>query len=102
MACCHFHSGGCFNACHGASTVCSRPLLFPADRFFSGTDVRHLFWLPVLSAGLSLLGMWIALDMGNPQFLVYAAFYLALGLAAMGARAMYRRRMQNPENLSQS
>lgn len=79
-------------------------LLFGADPFFSlligffsGSDVRRLFWLPVLSAGLSLAGMWTALDMGNLQFLFYAAVYLVLGLAAMGARAMYHRNRLKPD-----
>lgn len=79
-------------------------LLFAADPFFSlligffsGSDARHLFWLPILSAALAFLGMQLALGIGTAEFLLYAAVYLALGLAAMGARALYRRRIQKQE-----
>lgn len=59
---------------------------------FSGTDVRRLGGLPVCSAALFLLGVWIFFDIGEPAFLLYAAAYLALGLAAMLICLLIRRK----------
>ncbi len=50
---------------------------------YAGKDIRHLWNLPVISAALFLTGTWIFFDMGDTAFILYAAVYLALGIAAM-------------------
>ncbi len=50
---------------------------------YAGKDIRHLWSLPVISAALFLTGTWIFFDMGETAFILYAAVYLALGIAAM-------------------
>lgn len=50
---------------------------------FAGRDVRNLWSLPVISAVLFLIGTWFFFDMGETAFILYAAAYLALGIAAM-------------------
>ena len=50
---------------------------------YAGKDIRHLWNLPVISAALFLTGTWIFFDMGETAFILYAAVYLALGIAAM-------------------
>ena len=49
----------------------------------AGKDFRRLWSLPVISSALFLIGTWIFFDMGETAFILYAAVYLALGIAAM-------------------
>ena len=57
---------------------------------FAGKDIRHLWSLPVISAVLFLIGTWIFFDMGESAFILYAAVYLVLGIAAM----LIKKKMQ--------
>ena len=57
---------------------------------FSGKDIRHLWSLPVISSALFLIGTWIFFDMGESAFILYAAVYLVLGIAAM----LIKKKMQ--------
>lgn len=50
---------------------------------FAGKKPGELWSLPVISAGLFLLGTWIFFDMGETAFVLYAAVYLVVGLIAM-------------------
>lgn len=50
---------------------------------FAGKDMKHLWSLPVIPAALFLFGTWIFFDMGETAFILYAAVYLVLGIAAM-------------------
>ena len=59
---------------------------------FSGKDIRRLWSLPVISAALFLIGTWIFFDMGETAFILYAAVYLALGIAAMLIKKKMRDR----------
>ena len=52
---------------------------------------RQWFW-PVATAGLFLLGAWLAFSPGEGAFLLYAGVYLALGAAAMLIAALLRKR----------
>ncbi len=58
----------------------------------AGRNWKRLWFLPVLSALLFLVGTWIFLDMGEPAFLLYAAVYLILGGAAMAVSGFLRAR----------
>ncbi len=57
----------------------------------AGNEPARLWSLPVLSAALFLAGTWLVFTMGEPAFLLYAAVYLILGLAAMAVSAAVRR-----------
>ena len=57
---------------------------------FAGKDLWHLWSLPVISAALFLIGTWMFFDMGETAFILYAAVYLALGIAAM----LIKKKMQ--------
>ena len=57
---------------------------------FAGKDIRRLWSLPVISSALFLIGTWIFFDMGESAFILYAAVYLVLGIAAM----LIKKKMQ--------
>ena len=57
----------------------------------AGRDGKALWSLPLLSAALFLAGAWMFFDRGEPAFLLYAAIYLALGLAAMAVSALVKK-----------
>lgn len=59
------------------------PLYSVINGAFAGKDIRCLWSLPAVSAVLFLIGTWIFFDMGETAFILYAAAYLALGIAAM-------------------
>ncbi len=61
---------------------------------FAGKDIRHLWSLPAISAVLFLIGTWIFFDMGETAFILYAAVYLALGIAAMLISMLIRKKTQ--------
>ncbi len=60
----------------------------------AGKDMGHLWSLPILSAVLFLAGAWVFFDMGETAFLLYAAAYLVLGMAAMLLSAFFRKKAQ--------
>ena len=73
-----------------AGMMVSFLLFFLIDPFFficlgvaAGRNIQRLWSLPVISAGIFLLGAWAFFEMGEPDFLLYAGSYLVLGLAAM-------------------
>ena len=59
----------------------------------AGKNIRHLWSLPVISAAMSLIGAWIFFEMGEMAFILYAAVYLALGIAAMLISMFVRKKM---------
>ncbi len=59
---------------------------------FAGMDIKTMWCLPILSAVFFLAGTWIFFDPGETAFLLYAAIYLALGLAAMPVTALIRKK----------
>ena len=61
---------------------------------FAGKNIRHLWSFPVVSAALFLIGTWIFFDMGETAFILYAAVYLALGIAAMLISTLFKKKMQ--------
>ena len=61
---------------------------------FVGKDIRRLWSLPVISAALFLIGTWVFFDMGETAFILYAAVYLALGIAAMLISMLIRKKTQ--------
>lgn len=76
-------------------------LFFAVDPLYSviigasaGKDVRRLWSLPVIPPVLFLAGTWIFFHMGEPAFIMYAAVYLALGMAAMLISLLVRKKVQ--------
>lgn len=61
---------------------------------FAGKDVKHLWSFPIVSAVLFLIGTWIFFDMGETAFILYAAVYLVLGIAAMLISMFIRKKTQ--------
>ena len=57
---------------------------------FAGKDIRRLWSLPVISSALFLIGTWIFFDMEELAFILYAAVYLVLRIAAM----LIKKKMQ--------
>ena len=49
----------------------------------AGKEIRNLWSIPIISAGLFLAGTWIFFDLGETAFILYAAVYLVLGMAGM-------------------
>ena len=74
---------------------CVNPLFSAAEGFFAGRDVRKRWPLILIAPALFVAGAWLLLDMGNPDFLLYAAAYLVIGVCAMllrtGIRCLLRR-----------
>ncbi len=54
---------------------------------FSGRTAKRLWFQPIVTSLLFLVGSWLLFDPGETAFLLYAALYLLLGLAAMGITA---------------
>ena len=59
---------------------------------FAGKKPGELWSLPVISAGLFLLGTWMFFDMGESAFILYAVVYLVLGFVAMLVAAIMNKR----------
>lgn len=57
-----------------------------------GKNVRQMWSLPLLSAAMFLLGVWLFFDITEIWFIVYAASYLALSWIAMFISGYIRRR----------
>jgi len=51
--------------------------------YYAGKQIRCLWWLPMLDAGLFLAGTWLLLEMGETAFLTYTGIYFTLGMGAM-------------------
>ena len=68
------------------------PLFSLACGVFAGKNIKQFWMLPLLTAGLFLLGVWIFFEMGEPAFLLYSGCYLVMGLAAMLISAFLQKR----------
>lgn len=79
----------CFLLFYAINPICS-----VAVGAVAGKDVKHLWSLPVISAALFLCGTWIFFGMGETAFILYAAVYLVLGVAAMLISMFVRKKAQ--------
>ena len=79
------------------------PLYSIMTGVFAGKKLRELWSLPVISAGLFLLGTWMFFDMGETAFVLYAAVYLVLGLVAMLVSVIVnmRNRVAKPKDMQE-
>ena len=62
----------------------------------SASDVRRMWSLPLVSAGIGLLGCWTGFDWGNLDFVMFAFVYTAIGAGTMGLTLLLRRRRRQP------
>ena len=68
----------CFVLFFGVNSLCS---LYVG--IYSGLDIRHRWYFPVLNAAAFLLGVWTVFDWGNPDFYGFAVAYLVISLITM-------------------
>ena len=68
------------------------PLFSAVCGAFAGRNISRSWLLPVVVAGLFVAGVWIFLDMGELDFLIYGAGYLLIGSVAMLISALIKRR----------
>lgn len=68
------------------------PIYMIGTGIFAGQDIKGLWYLPVVSSVLFLLGVWIFFDMGETAFIIYAVSYLVLGILSMAASGIIRKR----------
>lgn len=61
---------------------------------FAGSNLKAAWFQPLLASALFLAGVWLVFDMGEPDFLLYAVVYLAIGSAAMALRYFIHRKKQ--------
>ena len=62
---------------------CVDPLCAVFTGMTAGKHLRNLWWIPAVNAAAFLAGTWICFDPGETAFLLYAAVYFVLGIAAM-------------------
>lgn len=68
------------------------PLFSAVCGGFAGRNIRQLWALPVITAGLFLAGTWIFFELAEPAFFLYGGCYLVIGSLAMLLSALLRRR----------
>lgn len=59
------------------------PVFFIAEGIASGKSIKRRWFMPLLSAVIYLLSMWIVFDMGETAFALYSGIYLAIGVIVM-------------------
>lgn len=70
------------------------PLYAAVCGAFAGKNIKQLWVLPMITAGLFLAGAWLFFDMGETAFLLYCGCYLVIGIAAMLISALVNKRKQ--------
>ena len=65
---------------------------------YSGMDLKHRWYLPLINAALFQLGAWTVFDWGNPDFYGYVIAYLAVGLVSMLATVIVVRNVRKELN----
>ena len=68
------------------------PLYAAVCGAFAGRNIRQLWALPIITAGLFLAGVWLFFEMGEPAFLLYCGCYLMIGIIAMLISALVNKR----------
>ena len=70
------------------------PLFSMVSGVFAGKDIKRLWPLPIITAGLFLMGTWLFFEMGETAFLLYCGCYLMIGIVAMLISAFVNKRKQ--------
>ena len=59
------------------------PVFSAIGGYSAGKNIRQLWWIPLMISEFFLVGAWGFFAMGELMFVVYAVFYLLIGLIAM-------------------
>ena len=59
------------------------PIFFVAQGIASGKEIKKHWFIPLVSALIYLISMWLVFDMGETAFILYSGIYLAIGVAVM-------------------
>ena len=59
------------------------PLFSAISGACAGKNIQKLWALPIMTAGMFLVGAWMIFDMGETAFLLYGGCYLLIGVIAM-------------------
>ena len=70
------------------------PLYSAVCGAFAGKNIKQLWGLPILTAGLFLAGAWLFFEMGETAFLLYCGCYLVIGIVAMMISVFVNKRKQ--------
>lgn len=68
------------------------PVFFVLAGGMAGSNPKKYFTLILAAAGLFVLGAWIAFEMFQPDFLIYAAAYLIIGFVSLWVSWLISRR----------
>lgn len=66
-----------------------------AAGYYAGKQIRRLWWVPAVTAGLYLMGAWLFFEMGDPAFWTYTGIYFAVGMEAMLVSRLITSRREN-------
>ena len=61
---------------------------------YAGKNIKQLWSLPIIVAGLFLAGVWLFFEMGESAFLLYCGCYLIIGIVAMLISSSVSKRKQ--------
>lgn len=70
----------------------ANPLFAVVSGIFAGKNMKQLWSLPIIIAGLYLAGVWLFFEMGEPAFLLYGSCYLVIGVLTMLVSAFVKNR----------
>ncbi len=70
------------------------PLFSMVCGVFAGKDIKQLWALPVITAGLFLAGTWLFFEIAETAFLLYCGCYLIIGIISMLISALVNKRKQ--------
>jgi len=70
------------------------PLFSVVCGAFAGKNIKQLWVLPIITAGLFLAGAWLFFEMGENAFLLYCGCYLIIGIFTMLISAFMHKRKQ--------
>lgn len=70
------------------------PLYAALSGVFAGKNIKQLWSLPIITAGLFLAGAWLFFEMGESAFLLYCGCYLIIGVVAMLISSFVNKRKQ--------
>ena len=59
------------------------PIFFLVEGIVSGKEIKKYWFMPLVSALIYLLSMWVVFDMGETAFVLYSGIYLAMGVVTM-------------------
>ena len=68
------------------------PIFFVIEGLLCGKEIKKLWFMPLDSALIYLLSMWIIFDLGEIAFAMYSGIYLIIGIIAMLIASAINRR----------